>query len=119
LSGTNGYTMGIGLKDGVRIHGIRPEVVLGVLIVKEVLEHFGSDLVVTSCIDGNHPVSGPNTHYQGLAFDVRSHNVKEEDKQSVTSKLKECLGPDFFVLFENPGQPGEHWHIAYHPQRWS
>ena len=88
------------------------------------------DLVITSGSDGEH--SGPDDpHHMGNAFDVRSHDLRLEDKQLVLhlamgflAELTDQFGVDarvvnasdglatglFFGYLEDVGSKNEHYH---------
>ena len=61
------------LKPGVRIAGIRPETVLGILAADQVYRDHDTDMVVTSVCEGKH--SKGSLHYAGCAFDCRISNL--------------------------------------------
>lgn len=67
------------------------------------------DLVITSACDGQH--SGPNDpHHRGEAYDIRSHDFTQEEKDSVLAQIASILGPSFYVFLESPGTDNEHFH---------
>ena len=68
------------------------------------------DLVITSACDGEH--SGPNDpHHRGEAFDIRSHDFDEDQKNSILNNISRTLGPRFFGFLESPGTDNEHFHF--------
>lgn len=99
----------IQLKPGVRIQGVRNEVLLGINIASSVFQSFGHDCILTSVIDGTH--SRGSLHYSGGAFDLRRRHIQEDDIQPLFISLKEALGADFDVILE-----GTHFHIEYQPK---
>ena len=42
------------LKPGVRITGMRPEILLAAVAAMEAYKAVGHDLMVTACVDGKH-----------------------------------------------------------------
>ena len=96
------------IKSGVRIYGIRPEVVLALLVAQHAYEQFGeaSRFVVTSVADGKH--SQGSLHYVGCAVDLR---LPRQARGSIINALKANLGPDFDVVLE-----GSHIHLEFQPK---
>ena len=100
------------LKSGVRITGIRPELVLGIQIMASVFESMGlTTLTITSCMEGEHRQE--SLHYLGCAVDLRIHEMVEKKTNIllVRDRLRDCLGPDFDVLVEK-----DHIHVEFQPQ---
>ena len=58
------------LKAGVRITGMRPEILLAAVAAERVYEKAGHDCTITSCVDGKHMTG--SLHYAGAAIDVRT-----------------------------------------------
>lgn len=69
------------------------------------------DLVITSGCDGEH--SGPNDpHHLGNAYDVRSHEFSQEQKDLILAQTMNYLGWDqFYGFLESPGTDNEHFHF--------
>jgi hypothetical protein len=59
-------------------------------------------------------------HYTMLAVDLRTNNMGTTYDRSQARKaceeLAERLGPDFDVIFEGEGTPGEHCHAEWDPK---
>ena len=105
----------IRLKEGVRVHGIQPEIVFAIAVARDVwLRHSADELVVTSVIDGKH--ARPSFHYSGSAVDFRIHNVPQVYRAAAVIELKERLGPDYEVIHESVGEPNEHVHVHFRPR---
>lgn len=85
------------LKAGVRLLGLRPELVVALIAANDVWRAQGVELVVTSCIDGVH--SRSSAHYTGRALDFRIHNLPDPAK--AVAALKAALGEDFDVILES------------------
>src|SRR5262245_27533458 len=100
------------LKSGVRLLGLKPEMVVAVIAANDVWKAPGVDLVVTSCIDGTH--SRSSAHYTGRAMDFRVHDLP--DPQAAVAKLKAALGDDFDVILEGAGTPNGHCHVEHDPK---
>ena len=94
------------IKKGVRIHGIRPEVVFALVIVAQVFSTFDEDLVITSVIDGRH-MRG-SLHYVGAAFDVQ---LPLYNNEGARQRLAEALGAEFDVVLEDT-----HIHVEWQPK---
>lgn len=101
----------------VRFKGLQACMVPALLILKEEFDGLGKDLWITSCNDGMHkggPIPGGvrDPHYEGLALDIRSHDLGP-GAPVIAMKLKVRLDPEYDVLFEDQGKPNEHFHIQY------
>lgn len=99
----------ISLKKGVSIQGLRPELLLAMLIAVNIFKAQGAHLVITCICDGKH--SETSLHYTGCAFDCRIRNISEPRRTVIFRKLKEALGSDFDVVLEKT-----HIHIEYQPR---
>jgi hypothetical protein len=98
------------IKPGVRVHGLRPEIVLAVLAAESAWRDAGAECVVTSVIDGKH--SQGSLHYAGAAVDIRTRNLAEPALSRAINKLRESLGEDFDVVFEK-----DHVHVEFQPKK--
>jgi hypothetical protein len=95
------------LKPGVRVYGIRPEMVLALVAADRVWQRHGSELVVTSAMDGTH--SRGSLHYAGCAADLRTWHL--DDIEAAAQELREALGEDFDVVVE-----ASHVHLEFQPK---
>lgn len=100
------------LKPGVRILGMRPELLVGIWIAEGIWRKHGADLVVTSVIDGTHKRS--SEHYSGCAADFRVHGV--QNIETIVGDLQAALGSDFDVIHEGSGTANAHVHLEYQPK---
>jgi len=91
------------LKAGVRVLGIRPELVLALRIVEAVYQAHGAPFVITSIMEGTHKRA--SLHYVGCAADVR---LPPQDAVSIVAEAKAALGDDFDVILE-----GDHVHVEF------
>ncbi len=97
------------LKDGVKLEGVSWQVFHAAIVVEAVLETFGTELVITSCMDGKHmPTS---LHYKGRAFDARSRDLAPAFQVHACDEMKKRLGPDYDVVLEK-----DHFHIEHDPK---
>lgn len=97
------------LKPGVRITGVRPEILLAAVAAERVYEEAGHDFTITACVDGKHMAG--SLHYAGGAIDVRTRDLQPADVQKLIARIKSCLGDDFDVLLEV-----DHVHIEFQPK---
>ena len=96
----------IHIKKGVRLHGIRPEILIALWIADYVYANHGHEVVLTSVIDGEHMRA--SIHYTGGAIDIRAPDSSAE---SIRNEIHEALGDDFDVVLE-----GTHIHIEWQPK---
>lgn len=94
------------LKPGVRVAGLRPEILLAVVAAERVCAEMGVDCVVTACVDGVHKAG--SLHYRGLAVDLRIRDFRPGDADKAITRIKQCLGADYDVVLEN-----DHIHVEF------
>lgn len=103
------------IKEGVKIQGLQPEMLLGIRIIENEFESQGESLVITEITGGKH-MQG-SKHYVGQAIDVRSRTLLPTIKTHLLFRMKEALGfIGFQVLLENPDTNNEHFHIEFDPE---
>lgn len=98
------------LKEGVNVHGISTELLLGLTVAATVYDQYGEELVVTSLNDSRH--SRTSLHYSGNAADLRTNYFDRETQLKVVAEIKRRLGPDYDVVLEK-----DHIHLEYQPKR--
>ena len=98
------------LKPDVRITGLRPEIVLALLVAERAYAEIGCELVLTSGVEGAH--SPGSFHYAGSAVDSRTLNVPADKLKPLVEKIRSALGPDFDVVLES-----NHLHIEFQPKQ--
>ena len=97
---------GIRLASNVRVQGIRPELLVGLMIVSDLCWAYGIAAVVTSIVDGLHMRN--SLHYSGAGVDFE---IGDAPNRSVfASELRGRLGRDYDVVDE-----GDHIHVEYQP----
>lgn len=102
--------MAMKTKDGVKINGIKPEMLMGLNIAEGYFNTYGiSQMVVTSAVDGKHGIG--SLHYVGYAADVRTWAIPKADLPTFTVGLAEELGKEFDVVLEK-----DHIHIEFQPK---
>ena len=98
------------LKASVKLLGMKPELVLAIMVCNEIYSKYNIDMVITSITDSKH--SQFSDHYKGYAFDLRTRNIPIKATQDkILNEIKLSLTKDFFVLDES-----DHFHIGYKPQ---
>ncbi len=100
------------LKYDVTVTGIRPELLLAIMITSDVYRKHGHELVITSLLDGKH--SQTSLHYSGCAFDARTTaaGISPTKVLEIANALGEALTNDFDVVIE-----GDHLHVEYQPRQ--
>lgn len=102
----------IEFKAGVNIFGIRPELILAMLVAEQAYEKYEYDFVVTSITDGEHRKD--SLHYVGAAFDCRTKHMEALDVFKVTNEIKSKLPADTFDIIPED----DHIHIEFQPKRY-
>jgi hypothetical protein len=97
------------LKRDIKVAGIQPETILGMMVARSVCEVEGYEFCVTSVREGTH-MSG-SKHYTGHAFDMRTRDMPDETKQRVRDDMAHRLGPDYDVVLEST-----HIHCEFDPK---
>lgn len=97
------------LKPGVRILGLRPELMVAVVAAESIWSKKGVEAVITSGVDGTH--SKGSLHYKGLALDFRVNTLPAGTWQEVRNELADALGGDFDVVLEK-----DHIHVEFDPK---
>lgn len=96
-------------KPGVLFSLIAPGGFRILSAIDQAAAKLGQDLTITSACDGQH--SGPNDpHHRGEAYDVRSHDLAEDQKQRLLAEVNQALGPAFYGFLEAAGTDNEHFH---------
>jgi hypothetical protein len=98
----------ISFKPGVDVAGIRPEIMLALLVAQGAYAPY--DVIVTSVRDGKHSLT--SLHYAGQAVDLRTRHVPDDQHQAIRDRLGDALTIDYDVLLE-----ADHIHVEYQPRR--
>lgn len=98
------------IKPGVDVFGIRPEVVLAIVVAERIWNSYGLGLTLTCSRDGKH--SETSLHYAGAAVDLRTHGMASDALAEAVRTLKGALGRDYDVIIEP-----DHLHLEYQPRR--
>lgn len=100
----------IGVKRGVRLIGMSPQVLLALVVAEQVLRsHDAGDAVVTSVIDGVH--GRGSLHYVGHAVDLRTRTIPAAVRDLVVEQIRLRLGDEYDVIAE-----ADHLHIEWQPK---
>jgi D-alanyl-D-alanine dipeptidase len=95
------------VKPDVRLYGIRPEMVVALMVAQKLYREHNNDLVVTSVMEGQHQFG--SLHYTGCAVDLRLPNVTHP--QVLVAELADRLGADFDAVLEDT-----HVHVEFQPK---
>ena len=95
---------------GARIHGLRPEMVVALIIVKDAFISRGANCVITSGIEGRH--GRGSLHLVGAALDFRTGSMSREQVSEIATEIREGLGLDFDVVVEDT-----HLHVEWQPKQ--
>lgn len=98
------------LKPGVRVVGLKPELLIAFVVADGVYASYGLECVVTSVVDSKHSIG--SKHYAGYAMDLRTHHVPADSIKELHRKIQNGLGGDYDVVLES-----DHIHIEYDPKQ--
>ena len=98
------------LKKGVKVIGIRPELLVVQMVADGIYFKKGKELAITSLSDGEH--SDTSLHYAGSGIDLRTRYFNRKEKLEVFNALKKKLTRDYDVILEKT-----HIHVEYQPRR--
>ena len=102
--------MSLSIKPGVRVFGLRPEIVIALQVADGAFKDIGLDCTVTCGIEGRHAVA--SLHYSGCAVDIRTRDVPTDKLGPLRKTIADRLGPDFDVV-----QEATHFHIELQPKQ--
>jgi len=97
------------IKKGIKINGLKPEMLLGIFIAKSIYDKWDKELVITEITGGKH--SFASLHYSGNAVDIRTNYFTDLEKDLVAKDLKEALSENYDVVVEKT-----HIHIEFQPK---
>ena len=81
------------IKRGVKVAGIKPEILLAIQEAREIYRDMNdATLVITSALDGTHMKN--SLHYKGLAVDLRTRHLSKSNQKLIVQLLKVALGPE-------------------------
>lgn len=112
------------IKPGVRLRGIRTELLTGLLVCQETFREHGVRMTLTSINDSKH--SRGSLHFQGAAGDASTKDTYIGDGGRTDTSLREStrlggklaaeLAVDLGKSLATDGQQGE-FDVVYHPPR--
>lgn len=102
------------LKANVKPDAVGTEILIALMIAKDVWRDAGQELTVTAIRDGKHRVG--SLHYVGRAVDVRTKDLPHDIKPLLIASLKNRVTLDYDIVFEDEGGSNEHLHIEYDPK---
>lgn len=94
------------IKFGVRVRGLKPEILLAIAVAREVWAECNETFVITSVTDGRHKEG--SLHHTGEAVDLRL--PAKFDKLAMVKELRNRLTSEYDVILET-----DHIHIEYDP----
>jgi len=77
------------LKNTVRVNDFSPQLVIALLVAKDVYQELGYDFELTSCNDGGHSLT--SLHYAGEAFDGKTNHMTPEHAKEAHRLIRERL----------------------------
>lgn len=92
-----------------RLFGLRPEMVIAVIVMLGAYTEEGADCVITTGIDGKH--ADGSSHYNGCALDFRTNNLAAGKAQTILDKFKARVTADYFAQLED-----DHIHVQFKPK---
>ncbi|MBW1812506.1 MAG: hypothetical protein JRJ39_02190 [Deltaproteobacteria bacterium] len=98
------------LKHSVNPVGLKPEMILALLVVDGVYSGSGSDCILTSINDSFHFET--SRHYQGMAIDFRIRHLPAGAAVDISNEISRRLGIHYNVRLES-----DHIHISYKPRK--
>lgn len=106
-----------GIKPGVNVYGVRPEMTLVDNIVASVYAAYGFNCYQTSIVGKSH--SKYSLHPVGFAIDYRTKHIRGEGRkvmlEALVISLKQAL-PQCDIVLEYLGEDEEHIHVEFDPK---
>ena len=99
------------LKSDVSVKKLSPQILLAIMIARDMYATYHKNLVVTSIsegIRGDKIHSDLSYHYDGYAVDLRTNYFTPTQVSGVVDDLREALTNEYDVVFE-----GNHIHIEF------
>jgi hypothetical protein len=97
----------IAIKPGVRVLGMKPEILLAIEIAHTLFQEQAQYLTITSVTDGAHMAG--SLHHAGLAVDLR---LPSANADKIIAQLAIRLGAEYDVVLEQ-----DHIHVEYDPKK--
>jgi len=95
------------IKQGAKIQGLQPEMVLACILIKPILAKYKQDFVITEGTGGEH--SQKSRHYIGYAVDVRTRDIANDaEKIRMSNEVRSVLGDEYYIKLHET-----HLHIQF------
>jgi hypothetical protein len=88
---------------------MRTELLFAMTVASEVFMRAGSEMTITSIVDGTHAFR--SRHYDGAAFDFRIYHLDRKRIEKIIAEIKNALNVDYDVVLEK-----DHGHCEYDPK---
>ncbi len=99
----------IKIKAGVRLHGLTPQILIGLAAAECAYSETGYDVVITSGVEAKHKAL-KSKHYTGNAIDLRINHIMDPlIHKRIVKRLQDAL-PGFNVILES-----DHIHMEWDP----
>ena len=85
------------IKPGVKVNGLRPEMIIVLMVATRIWAELGQTLVLTEGTGSKH--SATSRHYIGMAVDLRTNFFTDIDKKIAFDKLTSHLDKEYKVVF--------------------
>lgn len=95
-------------KGAAKVQGLRPEILLAIIIAKEVFEQHGYECVVTGVTEPGHKSI---VHPLGCGADFRSRHLTPVAKNEVSQAIADKLSDEYDVVPES-----DHIHVEFDPR---
>lgn len=95
------------IKAGVSLLGLKPEMLVALIVADKIIDRYGAQCVITSGIEGAHS-KRTSKHYVGYGLDLRSRDIPEDEREDCAEDIRDALGREFYVAFEI-----DHFHISF------
>lgn len=97
------------IKNGVKIRGVQPELMLAAQIVADCYTAYNNaECVITSAREGTHMTK--SFHYVGYALDFRIRHIPEGWRDKLHNDIQRALGDEFDAVLEKT-----HIHVEFDP----
>lgn len=115
--------MMVRVKTGTSLDNCHPRVFQIIAMAAPIWEKYGSpDLTITGANETGHSTGSRGFHHlpDGTcqAVDLRTWSIPEQEaRHRAARELANLLGPFYDVIYERPGERGEHIHVQYDQDR--
>lgn len=96
-------------KEGVKVNGMKPEIMLAITIAVDIFNEHGKDTIITEITGGKHSVG--SLHYVGYAVDLRTRHLDPGQAKAIVSDLKAALTDEYDCILEKT-----HIHCEFQPK---